>query len=61
MHSKNREQWEEPVKNCGFFNKSVAENPQEYSEPSGTSTIEPFCENSQQLLAVKYFCKKVPS
>ena len=32
-----------------------------YLEPSGTSTMDLFCGNSQRLLAVYYFCKKAPS
>ena len=32
-----------------------------YLEPSQTSTMELFCENSWRLLAVNYFQKKAPS
>ena len=32
-----------------------------YLENSEKSMVEHFCENSSQLLAVNYFCKKAPS
>ena len=32
-----------------------------YLEPSPTSTMEFFCENSWRVLAVNYCCKKAPS
>ena len=32
-----------------------------YLEPSRTSRVERFCENSQRLVAVNYFCKNAPS
>ena len=30
-------------------------------EPSRISTMEIFCENSEQPLAINYFCKNAPS
>ena len=33
--------------------------PEEYLEPSGTSMMERFCKNSEWLLVVNYFRKKV--
>ena len=31
-----------------------------YLEPRRTSKIELFCENSEKIAAVNYFCKKLP-
>ena len=43
------------------LNSSMVGNPQVYLEPSRISTMEPFCKNSQRLLVVNYFRKKVAS
>ena len=32
-----------------------------YLEPSQTSTVELFCENSWRLVAINYFCTNAPS
>ena len=40
--------------------ETLGQKPEIYFQPSQTSAIEHFCENSYHLKAIKYFCKKVP-
>ena len=43
--------------NINEFATKMFRTPETYLEPSGTSMMGLFCENSLRLLEVNYFCK----
>ena len=63
MFSGGREKmhWEQIGQSANFkFQSKKTKFSEAYLRRSQTSLMEPFCENSERLLDVNYFCKNAP-